>query len=168
MCMATPRLCQVDREYIKHLHNHVDWRVSVKYNNRPFVVLTLQIAGYDYAIPLTSQTTAERLKEGKKKRNSTATTFIYDGENEIANLLHNNMFPVPAGVLTDVVIDPDKDTYLANEERFIRKHYDEIVAKSESLYNDRYNTSKKNYYFLNNICCDFNKLEEACSKWGKP
>ena len=165
--METPRLCLVDKDYIKYLHDQIDRRVSVKYNNRPFVVLTIDIAGREYAIPLTSQTTAERIKAGKKKRNSTATTFIYDGDIEIANLLHNNMFPVPASVLTDVKINPITDTYLSNEERFIRKHYQTIKQKTENLYKDRYDTSKKNYAFLNKICCDFQKLEQACDSWGK-
>lgn len=165
--MTSPRLCTVDKDYIKHLHNNIDWRVSVKFNNRPFVVLTLNIANHNYAIPLTSQTTKERMKIGKKKRNSTATTFIYAGTIEIANLLHNNMFPVPESVLTDIIIDPRIDTYLANEERYIRKHYREIIEKTEKLYKDRYDTNKQNFNFLNKICCDFAKLEQACDTWGK-
>ena len=75
------------------------------------------------------------------------------------------MFPVSEDVLTDIVIDPERDTYLANEERFIRKHFAEIKAESKKLYQDRYDTVKQNYRFLNKICCDFYQLEQAENAW---
>lgn len=81
----------------------------------------MRINGRMYVVPLTSQTTKERVARGKKKRSTTITTFIkVDGE-EIANLLHNNMFPVPDEQIKRIQIDPEVDTYLANEERQIRK-----------------------------------------------
>ena len=132
-----PRLCKVDSQYLNYLH-HFDNRISVKFNNRPFVVLVIEINGFLYALPLTSQTTSERMNRGKKKRSHRTTTFIYDRKQEIANLLHNNMFPVYEALLTDIIIDPVTMSYEANEERFIRKNWVDINQKSIDVYLDRY------------------------------
>ena len=73
----------------------LDNRNSVKYNNRPFVGVVTIIDGLNYVLPLTSQTTKERKLEGKKKRSPILTTFVKNSKGEeIANILHNNMFPV--------------------------------------------------------------------------
>lgn len=43
---TTPILCEIQRDYIKYMHD-ADWRVSVKYNNRKFVGLSIIVyAGY--------------------------------------------------------------------------------------------------------------------------
>lgn len=52
---TTPILCEIQRDYIKYMHD-ADWRVSVKYNNRKFVGLAVQINGRMFVVPLTSQT----------------------------------------------------------------------------------------------------------------
>lgn len=88
-----PTLCEIEKNYMDYMHK-ADWRVSVKYK-RKFVGLAVRINQRIYVIPLTSQTTKERTARGKKKRSSSITTFIKIGGEEIANLLHNNMFPVP-------------------------------------------------------------------------
>ena len=59
-------LCVVDSQYLRYLHE-IDYRVSVKYNNRPFVGIVTMLGGIKYVIPLTSQTTAERRKRRKKE-----------------------------------------------------------------------------------------------------
>lgn len=76
---------------------------------------------------------------------------------EIANILHNNMFPVKDGVYTALSIDPTVDTYESNEIRFIRKNADKIIKKARKVHTDR--TTKHNP-FLNKVCCDFQKLED--------
>ena len=68
-----PILCEIQRDYIKYMHD-MDWRVSVKYNNRKFVGLAVRINGRMYVVPLTSQTTKERVARGKKKRSAAITT----------------------------------------------------------------------------------------------
>lgn len=158
-----PILCEIERDYMKYMHE-ADWRVSVKYK-RKFVGLAVRINGRFYVIPLTSQTTKERVARGKKKRSASITTFIKVGGEEIANLLHNNMFPVPRNQIKKITIDPMVDTYLANEERQIRKHWVEINTKSIAVYKDRYDTNSRNYHFFNRTCCDFKKLETECDKW---
>ncbi|CVI72501.1 MULTISPECIES: type III toxin-antitoxin system ToxN/AbiQ family toxin [Eubacteriales] len=163
---TTPILCEIQRDYIKYMHD-ADWRVSVKYNNRKFVGLAVQINGRMFVVPLTSQTTKERIARGKKKRSAAITTFLKVAGEEIANLLHNNMFPVPDDQIKPIQIDPKVDTYLANEERQIRKKWVEINTKSIAVYRERYDKESRNYYFFNKTCCDFKKLEVECDRWER-
>lgn len=156
------KLYKIDPEYLKFLHT-IDYRVSVKYNNRPFVGLITMINEVPYVLPLTSQTTHERKKEGKGKRSAMLTTFVKDGTNEeIANILHNNMFPVQDDLCTALEIDPIKDTYESNEVRYIRKHQDEIISKARKLYTARTTTENA---FLEKTCCDFKRLENNYMKY---
>ena len=155
-------LCSIDRDYLKYLHG-IDYRVSVKYNNRPFVGVITMINGIEYVVPLTSKTTQEREKDGKTKRAARITTFVRDSAGiEIANLLHNNMIPVYDEVYTVLDIDAEKDTYEANEIRFIRKNKDKIVHKAQKVHDDRLTKHDK---FLYRTCCDFLKLEEKCKEY---
>lgn len=150
-------LCSVDKDYLKYLHS-IDYRVSVKYNNRPFVGVITMINRIEYVIPLTSQTTLERAKVGKNKRAARITTFVRDGSGlEIADLLHNNMIPVTKDFYEVVEIDAETNTYEANEIRFIRKNKDKIIQKANKVHDDRMFKHDK---FLYKTCCDFGKLEE--------
>ncbi len=157
-------LCRIKNEYLKYLHR-IDTRVSVKYNNRPFVGVITMINNIKYVIPLTSQTTQKREKAGKKKRSARITTYVRDGSGvEIANILYNNMIPIISGQYEHIDIDAEKNTYESNEIRFIRKNKEKIINKAHKVYNDRIN---KNDNFLNIYCCDFKKLEEGYMLYEK-
>ena len=135
----------------------IDHRVSVKYNNRPFIGIITMLNGISYVLPLTSQTTQERQKEGKRKRAPIITTFVRDSSGEeIANILHNNMLPVQEGLYEPLEIDAAADTYESNEIRYIRKNKDAIIKKAQSVY---YNRMNKCTPFLEATCCDFANLE---------
>ncbi len=150
-------LCKIDPAYLKYLHG-IDNRVSVKYNNRPFVGVITMLNGIPYVLPLTSQTTEERKKDGKNKRSAKITTFVRDSAgNEIANILHNNMFPVKEGVYSIMEINAESDTYESNEIRFIRKNKEAIINRAQKVHTER---TTKNNSFMNRTCCDFIKLEQ--------
>lgn len=152
-------LVSVDAKYLKFLHSK-DYRVSVKYNNRPFVGVITMINGINYVLPLTSTTTEKRVLQGKKKRASKITTFVRDSSGEeIADILHNNMIPVLDSVYKICNIDASQDdnSYEANEIRYIRKNKERIIAKAKKVHDDRI---LKNEWFLDKTCCDFKKLEE--------
>ena len=149
-------LCKIDPAYLKYLHR-IDNRISVKYNNRPFVGVITMLNGIPYVLPLTSQTTEERKKEGKSKRSAKITTFVRDSAgNEIANILHNNMFPVKDGVYSIMEINAETDTYESKEFRFIRKNKEAIINRAQKVHSER---TTKNNAFMNKTCCDFKKLE---------
>ena len=160
-----PILCYVEKGFLKYMHS-IDWRISVKYNNRGFAGVVTSINDKKYVIPLTSQTTEERAKAGKKKRSALITTFIEDGDGEIANLLYNNMFPIQDNIIKTVKIDPLVDTYCANEIRYIRKKWKDIEEKAKNVYNERYDMGSRNYSFLQRTCCDFKKLEQEYEKYS--
>ncbi len=156
-------LCEVDPDYLKFLHK-LDSRVSVKYNNRPFVGVITMISGIYYLLPLTSQTTKEREKNGKKKRAAKITTFVRgEHDQEIANILHNNMIPVAEGLFKYIEITAE-NTYEANEIRFIRKNRDKIINKAQKVHDERLT---KDDWFLKKTCCDFNKLEQHYTEYKK-
>ncbi len=164
MTCNRPMLYHVDTDYLKYIHQH-DYRVSVK-NQRPFVGVVTMIQSQQYVIPLTSQTTAERKKQGKKKRSGLITTFITETSGiEISNLLYNNMIPVYDGVITQMTIDPNVNTYESNEIRFIRKSWDIIQSKALRVYEERYHEESHNYQFLLKACCDYKRLEQACKTY---
>ena len=157
----------VDKNYLKYLHN-VDYRVSLKYNNRPFVGIVTSIEGKKYVIPLTSQTTQNRAKEGKKKRSPLITTYITETSGtEIANLLYNNMIPITDALVTKAVIDPKSDTYELNEIRYIRKNWDTIKNKAKKVYDLRKDKASDHYNFLLKTCCDFERLEAAMKDYNE-
>ena len=149
-------LCSVESSYLKFLHK-LDSKVSVKYNNRPYVGLITMINAIEYVIPLTSQTTDKRIATGKNKRSARITTFVRDTSgNEIANILHNNMIPVLPLSYKILNINASEDTYEANEIRFLRKNKYKIIQKAQKVHDDRI---KKPDIFLLKQCCDFSLLE---------
>ena len=157
-------LCEVEPDYLKFLHK-IDSRVSVKYNNRPYIGIITMINNVKYVVPLTSQTTAKRKLEGKNKRAARITTFVKDSnEVEIANILHNNMIPVADKNFHLINIDAEIDTYEANEIRFIRKNKERIINKARKVHDDRI---LKRDYFLRKTCCDFEKLEQEYMNFNK-
>ena len=134
----SPILYYVDKEYLKCLHKE-DYRVSVKFNNRPFAGIVTSVGDKQYMIPLTSQTTEERKKDGKKKRSTLITTFVTETSGkEISNLLYNNMIPVTDKLITALDINPETDTYESNEIRYLRKNWENIEKKAVNVFNQRY------------------------------
>ena len=149
-------LYKIDPGYLKFLHS-IESKISVKYNNRPFVGIITMVNGIEYVLPLTSQTTQKRREAGKNKRSPQITTFVKDGSNvEIANILHNNMFPIKEGLYEKIEIDSLINTYELNEIRYIRKHRDDIIKKAKLVYEKRKENVSE---FLKKTCCDFEKLE---------
>ena len=159
-----PIICRISKNYLDYLRTF-DYRISTKFPLRPAVCLAIMINNRRYAIPLTSQTTDKRIQKGKRRRSNAITTFIKSGDKEIANLLHNNMFPVPDDLIEPIAIEPRSTSFIANEERYIRKHWIEINEKSMYIYLDRYNPSSRNYSFFDKVCCDFKRLEQACDDY---
>ncbi|RHO86734.1 hypothetical protein DW061_11405 [Ruminococcus sp. AF42-9BH] len=56
----SPILYYVDKEYLKYLHKE-DYRVSVKFNNRPFAGIVTLVGDRKYIIPL-------HLRQQKKEK----------------------------------------------------------------------------------------------------
>lgn len=163
----SPILYYVDKEYLKYLHKE-DYRVSVKFNNRPFAGIVTLVGERKYIIPLTSQTTEERRREGKNKRSALITSFVTETSGkEISNLLYNNMIPVNEQLITALNIDPETDTYESNEIRYLRKNWETVKKKAAKVYDQCYDEESHNFNFLQRTCCDFKKLEMALENFEK-
>ena len=140
-----PVLYYVDKDYLKYLHKE-DYRVSVKFNNRPFVGIVTLVENKKYVIPLTSQTTEERKREAKNKRSALITSYITETSGkEISNLLYNNMIPVNEQIITALEIDSEIDTYESNEIRYLRKNWETIEKKAINVFNQRYDAQSHNF-----------------------
>ncbi|MEF2615189.1 type III toxin-antitoxin system ToxN/AbiQ family toxin [Faecalibacillus faecis] len=155
---GTPiNICYVKSDYLKYIRKF-DYRIPIK-TNRKFIGLVIRINGSQYVVPLTSKSSKERVSSGKRKRSPVVTTNLKD----VADILHNNMFPVPSVEIEKIKdISYFTDPYLNYEYRLIRKKWVAINIKSMNVYRNRYIQKNKDYLFLNKICCDFKKLEEEC------
>lgn len=159
---GTPiNICYVKSDYLKYIRKF-DYRIPIK-TNRKFIGLVILINGSQYVVPLTSKSSKERVSSGKRKRSPVVTTNLKD----VADILHNNMFPVPSVEIEKIKdISYFTDPYLNYEYRLIRKKRAAINIKSMNVYRNRYIQKNKDYLFLNKICCDFKKLEEECKRWS--
>ncbi len=155
------RICEIEKTYLNYIRKF-DYRVPVK-SGRKYIGLIVFINGMQYVVPLTSKSTKDRISSGKNKRSPIVTTNIKN----MADILHNNMFPVPETEIKDIKdISVWSDAYLNYEYRFIRKKWGKINIKSINTYRNRYDKNNKDYHFLNRICCDFKKLEVECKGWS--
>lgn len=116
------RVCKVKKDYLKFIRKF-DYRIPVK-SGRKFICLVIVINGIQYVVPLTSQSVEERNLKGKNKRSPLVTTNIKN----IADILHNNMFPIPKSEIIDIKeISAESDSYLNYEYRFIRKNGQKLI-----------------------------------------
>ena len=153
-------ICKIESSYLKYMRQF-DYKVPIK-SGRKFIGLVIWINQMQYVVPMTSKSSLERRDSGKSKRSSSTTTHLKD----IADILHNNMFPVPQNEIIKIDnISIHTDPYLNYEYRLIRKKWFEINMKSMRVYMDRYNEDDKDYHFLKRICCDFKNLENECKGW---
>lgn len=155
------RICKIEKSYINYMRKF-DKRVPIK-SGRKYICLVVLINNIHYVVPLTSKGADDRELKGKNKRSPIVTTNLKN----IADVLHNNMFPIPEMEIKDIKdISAYTDSYLNYEYRFIRKKWSQINIKSINTYRNRYDKNHKDYKFLKLICCDFKKLEEECLGWS--
>ena len=147
--MKKPFLCTVDKSYLLFLRN-TDSRVPHK-PERPFVANVIELGGYMYAIPLTSQI----VPASGKPRVPFFTSFITNQHGrEIGALLYNNMIPVTDRNIKWIeVISADR----IDSTRYIRANEKEIAYKAEMVYKAREEGKKP---LCNLICCDYKLLEK--------
>ena len=122
---------------------------------RPYIGVLLSINGLDYFAPLSSY------KEKQDRINNITVFKLHEKgnpENKLGVIHLNNMFPVPANQLTEVVIDIN-DRYgrmLQNQYEYILHYQEKIKEQANRLY-EITNVNKNS--FLANLSCDFKALE---------
>lgn len=158
--MKSLRLVRIDDKYIRYLKGS-DKRVQDNKNRRrPYVGIVLQVGSYDYFVPMESP------KENHSNIKSGIHILKLDG-GRLGLLGFNNMIPVHKSALIDFNIEEEAD-----------KKYAELLKRQVSYMNQRkadiYEHASKTYYkatkgdnkFLNEICCNFKKLEWACKNYN--
>lgn len=148
----------IDEKYKDYLRRF-DNKVSKK-ENRKFYGILLTKNNVDYYVPFTSKI--------EKKTNSRLTVNIKDKNEIIAKLLLNNMIPVNIknSRIVDINVSKYRD-YYNKEISYLRseKVKEEIIRKTNNIFEILSNTQNSNYSFFKRICCDFSLLEEKCFEY---
>lgn len=159
MVNGKPFIAQVDPSYMSLLRR-VDARVPQK-GRRPYVANIIDLGGFSYAIPFTSQVVSST----GKTRNPRYTMFVTDSHKQpIAALLFNNMIPVPPECVTKMNVGADGSFFGRDYSRFIRTESEKIKTQAQEVYDLR---KRGNDTICNNFTCDFEKLESICKHYTK-
>lgn len=158
--METLRIYRISDHYVRFLHD-TDNRVQFnKGNRRPYVGIVLTVGQYRYFVPMESpKPNHVNIKSGKH-------IFRLDG-GRLGLLGFNNMLPVPDSALIAFDIsqepDPQYSDLLKRQASFCNRHKADILSHASSTYYDVVNNKSE---FMKKICCDFKKLESACSNYN--
>ena len=155
------KMYDISENYKKYLRKF-DNRVSKK-EERKFYGILITKNKTDYYIPFTSKV--------NKKTSSKLTVNVKDKSNRvIAKLLLNNMIPVKEKYSYIVDINKSKyRDYFNKEIAYLRKEriIQEVLKKSENIFNVLQNPDNNDYEFFKILCCNFKLLEEKCNKYNE-
>lgn len=155
------KIVRVNTDYCDYLRNF-DSRVMYNMKEkelRPFVGVLFEFDGFEYFAPLSSP------KPKHKNMKNTIDFFKIKG-GDLGAINFNNMIPV--NIENYVLIDLNKETTLANEEKYFKllkkqlnwlnANYMQVKNKSLKLY-QLYNMNKLSKNIMDR-CCNFKLLEE--------
>ncbi len=158
--MENLKLYRINNKYIRYLQG-CDSRVQNNKNQRrPYVGIVLCVSSYNYFVPM----------ESPKANHNNVKSGIHilkldDGK--LGMLGFNNMIPVHESALISFDIDQEPDERYAELLRrqisYMNKRKADIFYHASKTY---YKATKGNIKFLNEICCDFKKLENACNHYN--
>lgn len=153
--MNKPFLCTVDNSYLMFLRK-TDPHVPQK-SPRPYVANVIELGGFLYAIPLTSQI----VPSSGKPRSNRFTSFVPNSHGKIISaMLYNNMIPVTEKNISRIDIKNEPlNSYLIDEAAYARSQSDEIAQKATKVYLLK---EKGKDDLCNIICCNFKELEGQC------
>jgi len=154
---------EVSADYIAYLHKFdskvplVDYSKTSKHD-KFMCGIVLSVNGHDYFAPISSFAVQQR------------TNIVIKNEKDkpISSIRFSFMIPVPSGVVTVKSIknepSPEYRRLLDLELRFCRKNEKAIRRMARHIHNSV--TNGKDPIMAKN-CCDFSKLEAACSEYSK-
>lgn len=158
--MESLKIYRISEKYIRFLQSR-DYRVQYnKGNRRPYVGVVLVVGAYRYFVPMESPKPNHRnIKTGHH------IMRLDDGR--LGLLGFNNMVPVHDDALISFNIDNEPDSnyaeLLRRQVTFINRHKADVMHHAAQTY---YGVVQKQNAFLLKICCDFKKLERACSQYN--
>jgi len=157
--MENLRIYRIEDKYVRYLRTK-DSRVQDNKNRRrPYVGVVLYVGDYRYFVPMESpKPNHASIKPGKH-------ILKLDG-GKLGLLGFNNMLPVHDAALITFDIDAEPDAAYADllrrQASFINRHKANILNCASRTY---FNVVNKQNAFLLKICCDYKKLEKACSRY---
>lgn len=156
--MENLRLYRIDEKYIRYLKSRDNKVQDNKNRKRPYVGVVLYVGTFRYFVPLESP------KANHAKIKSGRHLMRIDG-GKLGLLGFNNMIPVHSSALISFDIDLESDKkyaeLLKHQIRWINRNKADVLSHAAKTY---FAASKENA-FLSKICCDFKKLERACTKY---
>lgn len=157
--MESLKLYRVSDKYIRFLKSR-DARVQDNKNRRrPYVGIVLYVGDHRYFVPMESpKPNHANIKPGRH------IMKLDDGK--LGLLGFNNMIPVHDTAVISFDINAESDEkyaeLLRRQVTYINRHKADILHHASQTY---YSVVNKKNKFLLGICCDFKKLEYACSKY---
>ena len=157
--MEPLKLYRVSDRYIRFLKSRDSRVQDNKERRRPYVGVVLFVSNYRYFVPMESpKPNHDRIKPGYH------IMKLEDGK--LGLLGFNNMIPIHDDALIAFNIDDEPDEkyaeLLRRQVSFINRHKADVLSHASKTY---YSVVKKQIPFMLKICCDFKKLEAACSQY---
>ncbi len=160
--MKNLKLYYINEDYIDYLRKY-DNKVSYnKDNSRPYIGIVFVFNGFNYFAPLASP----KPKHLKISNKAVDIFKIQSGKLGVVNI--NNMLPTPmkcVNELMPLIKDEKYKKLLENQLTYLNNHKMKLFAKI--------NTFQKQYrnnfldYKVKNRSCNFELLEDKCSKYQK-
>lgn len=157
--MESLKLYRISDKYIRFLKG-CDSRVQDNKNRRrPYVGVVLLVGTYRYFVPMESpKPNHSKIKAGHH------IMKLDDGKYGLLGF--NNMIPVCDSALIEFNIDDEPDgkyaELLRRQISYINRHKADVLDHASKTY---YSVVTKQTAFMLKICCDFKKLERACSRY---
>lgn len=157
--MERLRIYRVEDKYIRFLKSR-DYKVQDnKDKRRPYVGVVLYVGSFKYFVPMESpKPNHKNIKPGKHIMKLSGGQYGLLG--------FNNMIPVPDSALITFDINDIADKQYADllnrQASFINRNKAEVYDHASATY---FAVTNKENAFLQGICCDFKKLEKACSQY---
>ncbi len=157
--MEPLRIYRIEDKYVRFLKSRDNRVQDNKGRRRPYVGIVLYIGEFRYFVPMESP------KPNHVNIHSGRHILKLDN-GKLGLLGFNNMLPVPESALItfDFNNEPDKQyaELLRRQAVYINRNKADVLSHASQTY---FAAVKKNNDFLNRICCDFKKLERACSQY---
>lgn len=157
--MESLRIYRINEHYINYL-NLKDNRVQLnKGQRRPYVGIVLFVGSHKYFVPMESpKPNHAKIKKG--------VHLLFLDNGSLGLLGFNNMIPVHDSAIIpfDINNEPDEKyaELLRRQASYINKNKATVLDHASKTYYKRVNNPSD---FFKKICCDFLKLERACSRY---
>ena len=157
--MESLKIYRIEDKYVRFLKSRDNRVQDNKNRHRPYVGVVLYIGEFRYFVPMESpKPNHVNIRSGRH--------ILKLDDGKLGLLGFNNMLPVPDTALIRFNINDETDKkyaeLLRRQVSYINRNKADVLSHASQTY---YAAVKKSNNFLNQICCDFKKLEKACLQY---